>query len=163
MHMSIRCVCVSLPFNEQCPLNEHAVTLLLLLGHHHHQVHHPSLPGCPGHEAACKQMTGGYGAMFSFEVDSEELAKQLPHRTRLFVDATSLVMLCPYSPPLLMMLLLLMMMMMMMVVVMMLVVMMVMVMVMVMMMMMMMMMMVMMMMMMIQYVRQQQFTPLARL
>lgn len=29
--------------------------------------------------------------MLSFEVDGMELAKQLPQRTKLFIDATSLV------------------------------------------------------------------------
>jgi len=54
------------------------------------KVHHPSLSTSPGHAIAMRQMAGGYGPMFSFECDSEVLARTLPQRTRLFLDATSL-------------------------------------------------------------------------
>jgi hypothetical protein len=46
-------------------------------------------------------MPGGFGAMLSFEVDSEELARAVPQLAKLFVDATSLASPCRSSHPIL--------------------------------------------------------------
>lgn len=63
----------------------------LLLGHAAvNQVHHPSLPGHPGHDIAVKQMRA-FGGMVSFTVHGgEESAVKLCSRTRLFTLAESL-------------------------------------------------------------------------
>lgn len=55
------------------------------------RVYYPGLPTHPGHEIACRQMDGGFGAMISFELaDSAEQAKQFVQSTRLFLLAVSL-------------------------------------------------------------------------
>jgi cystathionine gamma-synthase len=53
------------------------------------RVWHPSLASHPGHALAARQMRGP-GPMLSFELASEEAARELPRRLRLFTDATSL-------------------------------------------------------------------------
>jgi len=53
------------------------------------RVWHPSLPGHPGHEISLRQMRGP-GGMLSIELESAETARALPHRLRLFREATSL-------------------------------------------------------------------------
>lgn len=53
------------------------------------RVWHPSLPTHPGHELAARQMKGP-GPMLSIELASEEAARALPGKLRLFRDATSL-------------------------------------------------------------------------
>jgi cystathionine gamma-synthase len=53
------------------------------------RVWHPSLPTDPGHALAARQMKGP-GPMLSFELASEEAARALPGKLRLFRDATSL-------------------------------------------------------------------------
>jgi cystathionine gamma-synthase len=53
------------------------------------KVWHPSLPSFPGHELARRQMKGP-GPMLSIELASEEAARTLPSKLRLFHDATSL-------------------------------------------------------------------------
>jgi cystathionine beta-lyase/cystathionine gamma-synthase len=60
------------------------------------RVLYPGLPNHPGHEIACRQMDGGFGAMVTFEVpvpiSSQGLAaaKRLVESTRLFQLAVSL-------------------------------------------------------------------------
>jgi cystathionine gamma-synthase len=63
----------------------------LLLGHVAvDKVHHPSLPGHPGHEVALTQMRA-FGGMVSFTVHGgEEAAIELCSRTRIFTLAESL-------------------------------------------------------------------------
>lgn len=53
------------------------------------RVWHPSLPSFPGHDVARRQMKAP-GPMLSFELASEEAARALPGKLRLFRDATSL-------------------------------------------------------------------------
>ena len=55
-----------------------------------HSVSHPSLPHDPSHEAALRQMSGGFGGCFALELTSEAAARALPSELRLFRDATSL-------------------------------------------------------------------------
>ena len=51
---------------------------------------HPSLPSSPDHEAAARQMKGGFGACFALELTTEAAARALPAALTLFSDATSL-------------------------------------------------------------------------
>lgn len=52
---------------------------------------YPGLASHPGHEAASRQMQGGFGGMLSIRVDGGyEAAAKVATRTRLFRDATSL-------------------------------------------------------------------------
>jgi cystathionine gamma-synthase len=53
------------------------------------RVWHPSLPHHPGHAAARTQMRGP-GGVLAIELESEDRARRLPGRLRLFRDATSL-------------------------------------------------------------------------
>lgn len=53
------------------------------------RVWHPSLPTHPGYELGRRQMSGP-GPVLSIELGSEEAARALPGRLRLFADATSL-------------------------------------------------------------------------
>jgi cystathionine beta-lyase/cystathionine gamma-synthase len=55
------------------------------------RVLYPGLPNHPGHEVACRQMDGGFGAMVTFEVAGDlAAAKRLVESTRLFQLAVSL-------------------------------------------------------------------------
>lgn len=55
------------------------------------RVLYPGLPNHPGHEVACRQMDGGFGAMVTFEVAGDLVAaKRLVESTRLFQLAVSL-------------------------------------------------------------------------
>ncbi len=52
---------------------------------------YPGLPGHPGHELACRQMTGGFSGMVSFAVKGgSEAAAKVSAGTKLFMFATSL-------------------------------------------------------------------------
>jgi len=53
------------------------------------RVHYPGLPSHPGHEVAKKQMQL-FGGMLSVELHTEQAARALPQRLKLFRDATSL-------------------------------------------------------------------------
>ncbi|MGZ8571147.1 MAG: cystathionine gamma-synthase [Actinomycetota bacterium] len=53
-------------------------------------VYYPGLPGHPGREVADRQMSGGFGGMVSFTVDSAERALEIARRTELFFLAESL-------------------------------------------------------------------------
>lgn len=54
-------------------------------------VHYPGLSTHPGHALAARQMSGGFGAMLSFEVaGGQTAAMAVAARTRLFTRATSL-------------------------------------------------------------------------
>jgi cystathionine gamma-lyase len=56
-----------------------------------HRVLYPGLQDHPGHEIACRQMQGGFGAMLSFEVQANlAQTKRLVESTRLFHLAVSL-------------------------------------------------------------------------
>jgi cystathionine gamma-synthase len=52
-------------------------------------VHYPGLPGHPGREISLRQTTG-FGAMISFEVDSEDTAKNILENVKLILYAESL-------------------------------------------------------------------------
>lgn len=55
------------------------------------RVLYPGLPSHPGHEIACRQMHGGFGAMLSFEVrGGMDAARRLVKATKLFNLAVSL-------------------------------------------------------------------------
>lgn len=55
------------------------------------RVLYPGLPGHPGHEIAARQMTGGFGAMLTFEVRGDlEKTKRVCQSTKLFQLAVSL-------------------------------------------------------------------------
>ena len=55
------------------------------------QVLYPGLPGHPGHEIACRQMTGGFSGMVSFAVDGgSAAARKISVGTKIFMFATSL-------------------------------------------------------------------------
>lgn len=55
------------------------------------RVHYPGLSTHPGHALAARQMTGGFGAMLSFELDGDLAAvKRLVESTKLFQLAVSL-------------------------------------------------------------------------
>jgi len=55
------------------------------------RVLYPGLPNHPGHEVACRQMEGGFGAMLSFELRGDfSAAKLFVESTRLFQLAVSL-------------------------------------------------------------------------
>jgi len=52
---------------------------------------YPGLASHAGHEVACRQMQGGFGAMLSILVDGDaNLARKIAGRTRIFRPATSL-------------------------------------------------------------------------
>jgi cystathionine gamma-synthase len=52
---------------------------------------YPGLPGHPGHELACRQMTGGFSGMVSFAVDGgSAAARKTSVGTKIFMFATSL-------------------------------------------------------------------------
>jgi cystathionine gamma-lyase len=54
-------------------------------------VHYPGLPDHPGHTIAARQMTGGYGAVLSFEIDGDlAAARRVVESTKLFQLAVSL-------------------------------------------------------------------------
>ena len=63
-----------------------------LTGHKHvRQVYYPGLKDHAGHDLARRQMSGGFGAMLSFELKGDiQTAKRLVERTRLFRLAVSL-------------------------------------------------------------------------
>lgn len=50
---------------------------------------HPIVPSHPSHEL-CKRQMKGQPACFSFEVETEKLAQNLPKKLKLFAEATSL-------------------------------------------------------------------------
>jgi cystathionine gamma-lyase len=55
------------------------------------RVYYPGLASHPQHELACRQMTGGFGGMLSFEVmGGVQAAREVARRTRLFTLAESL-------------------------------------------------------------------------
>lgn len=55
------------------------------------RVHYPGLSQHPGHDVACRQMTGGFGGMISFECQGGfEHARRVVESTRLFRLAVSL-------------------------------------------------------------------------
>lgn len=55
------------------------------------RVLYPGLPDHPGHDIACRQMEGGFGAMLSFEVQADiQQTKRLVESTKLFHLAVSL-------------------------------------------------------------------------
>ncbi|MCA9213790.1 MAG: PLP-dependent transferase [Planctomycetales bacterium] len=55
------------------------------------RVLYPGLPTHPGHEIAARQMTGGFGAMMSFEINGDfEQTKKFVESTKLFQLAVSL-------------------------------------------------------------------------
>lgn len=55
------------------------------------RVNYPGLPAHPGHAIASRQMSGGYGAMLSFEVSGDfAKAKRVAESTKLFQLAVSL-------------------------------------------------------------------------
>ena len=55
------------------------------------RVLYPGLPEHPGHTLAARQMTGGFGAMLSFEIEGDFAAtKRVCESTRLFQLAVSL-------------------------------------------------------------------------
>lgn len=52
---------------------------------------YPGLPGHPGHELACRQMTGGFSGMVSFAVEGgSAAAREISVGTQIFMFATSL-------------------------------------------------------------------------
>ena len=55
------------------------------------RVHYPGLPDHPGHAIASGQMSGGYGAVLSFEIEGDlHAAKRVVESTKLFQLAVSL-------------------------------------------------------------------------
>jgi cystathionine gamma-lyase len=55
------------------------------------RVYYPGLPSHPQHNLACRQMSGGFGGMLSFEITGGvEAAREVARRTRLFTLAESL-------------------------------------------------------------------------
>jgi cystathionine gamma-synthase len=71
----------------------HALTVARALERHPalRQVHYPGLESHPGHAIAARQMSGGFGAMISFQTaGGEEAALSAVSRVRLFTRATSL-------------------------------------------------------------------------
>ena len=55
------------------------------------RVYYPGLASHPGHEIAARQMSGGFGAVISFQADGgKEAALRAVSRVRLFTRATSL-------------------------------------------------------------------------
>jgi cystathionine gamma-synthase len=53
-------------------------------------VHYPGLPSHPGHEIACRQMSGGFGGMVSIEVKGDRnAAMAVAAKVRVFTRATS--------------------------------------------------------------------------
>ncbi|MGA7669483.1 MAG: PLP-dependent aspartate aminotransferase family protein [Nitrolancea sp.] len=55
------------------------------------QVLYPGLPSFPGHELACRQMTGGFSGMVSFAVEGgSAAARNVSEGTKVFMFATSL-------------------------------------------------------------------------
>lgn len=55
------------------------------------RVLYPGLPDHPGHELACRQMTGGFSGMVSFDVGGDvAAARRVSEGTRIFTLATSL-------------------------------------------------------------------------
>ncbi len=76
---------------ERAQANAQAVAEMLAAHPTVTRVLYPGLPDHPGHEIARRQMTGGFGAMISFEVDGPpERARAVCEATRLFAHATSL-------------------------------------------------------------------------
>ncbi len=75
---------------EQCRT---AARLADWLKSHPHvtRVLYPGLPNHPGHDIACRQMQGGFGAMLSFELAGDfQFAKRVAQSTKLFQLAVSL-------------------------------------------------------------------------
>jgi len=55
------------------------------------RVFYPGLPDHPGHALAARQMTGGFGAVMSFEIDGDlQSARRIVESTKLFQLAVSL-------------------------------------------------------------------------
>jgi cystathionine gamma-synthase len=69
--------------------SESASRLAAWLAPRVHKVWHPSLPGQPGYEIAKEQMRGP-GGVLSIELETEDRARAMPGKLRLFQDATSL-------------------------------------------------------------------------
>mmetsp|Transcript_3103 Transcript_3103/g.4882 ORF Transcript_3103/g.4882 Transcript_3103/m.4882 type:complete len:537 (+) Transcript_3103:67-1677(+) len=71
---------------------ENAMELSVFLNEHPlvAKVHYPGLCSHPGHEVASKQMSGGYGAMLSFEVEDERTAMAVAGAVKTLRRATSL-------------------------------------------------------------------------
>jgi cystathionine beta-lyase/cystathionine gamma-synthase len=81
---------LELRIREQCRT---AARLAQFLRRHAHVRHvfYPGLADHPGHEIACRQMDGAFGAMLSFEVDGDlPAARRVAESTRLFQLAVSL-------------------------------------------------------------------------
>jgi cystathionine gamma-synthase len=73
--------------------SENAMALAQFLARHPNveAVHYPGLPSHPGHDAAARQMRGGFGGMLSFQVrGGREEAMAAAARCELFIRATSL-------------------------------------------------------------------------
>jgi cystathionine gamma-synthase len=70
---------------------ENAGAVAAFLDGHAHvtKVHYPGLASHPGHDVAARQMSG-FGGMVAFEVDSEEEARRVAERARLFILGESL-------------------------------------------------------------------------
>jgi cystathionine gamma-lyase len=69
--------------------NAMAIARLLAARDDVEAVHYPGLPGDPGHEVARRQMRGGYGAVVSFDLGTEDRAERFLAAARLVTDATS--------------------------------------------------------------------------
>jgi cystathionine gamma-synthase len=54
------------------------------------RVRYPGLAGDPGHDRAVQQMTGGFGALISFELPDADSAERVCAATRLIAHTTSL-------------------------------------------------------------------------
>jgi cystathionine gamma-synthase len=54
------------------------------------RVYYPGLPYHPGHDVAVRQMPNGFGGMVSFEMATEDEAREVCRRTKLFFLAESL-------------------------------------------------------------------------
>ena len=82
----------TLPYRVRAQ-TEHAAALATFLSGHPRVsvVHYPGLPAHPGHALAARQMSGGFGAMLSFQVEGGQTAAMaVAARTRIFTRATSL-------------------------------------------------------------------------
>lgn len=81
---------LELRIRAQCQTAE-AIAAFLASHPRVRRVLYPGLPSHPGHEIAQKQMSGGFGAMISFELQSGyDEAKRVVETTRLFQLAVSL-------------------------------------------------------------------------
>jgi cystathionine beta-lyase/cystathionine gamma-synthase len=74
---------------ERAQMNAMALALFLRDHKRVRKVHYPGLPEHKGYQLSMDQ-SGGFGAMLSFEADSEETAKNVLSRVRLMLFAESL-------------------------------------------------------------------------